>query len=334
MEFGNTTALYFIAAAALAAIVLAFEIAWSDSTVHRLVSSHVFKKTVAGYSRPRKAAKRTLLVAAVVLVVLAWAMPRIGKGMRVVKREGSDVVIALDVSASMYAEDIKPNRLEVAKREMSDLVSQLVDHRIALVGFAGDAFVHCPLTLDHGALLMFLDYLRPGLVSEQGTDISRAIDESLKALETSDKGKSIVLVTDGEDHGPEVEEAIGRAKDRGVKIFALGVGTEAGEPIPLKDDEGRVLDYKRDDKGDVVVSRMDMGLLRRLGRETGGETFVLSLGGKEISQIARGITSLEKGVFEERSFESYMEFFQVPLGLGLLLLVLECFVGERVHKDE
>ncbi len=334
MEFGNPTAFYFMALAAVAAIILIYEIAWSDRTVHRLVAHEVFKKTVAGYSRKRKIAKRALLVAVMALVILAWAMPRLGRGLRVVKREGSDVVIALDVSASMYAEDIEPNRIEAAKRGMSSLVSQLVDHRIALVGFAGDAFVHCPLTLDHGALLMFLDFLRPGLVSEQGTDISRAIEESLRALNTSDKGRSIVLVTDGEDHGPSLDEAIEDARARGVKIFVVGVGTENGEPIPLKDAEGNVLDYKRDEKGDVVVSRMDMGTLRRLGRETGGDAFVLTLGGKEISQIARAITSLEKGVLEERSFESYMEFFQLPLGLGLLLLVIECFVGDRVREDD
>ncbi|MGD9142110.1 MAG: VWA domain-containing protein [bacterium] len=334
MEFGNPTAFYFMAIAAVAAIILIYEIAWSDSTVRRLVSHEVFKKTVAGYSRRRKIAKRAMLVAVMALIVLAWAMPRMGRGMRIVKREGSDVVIALDISASMLAEDVEPNRIEVAKRGMSSLVAQLAEHRIALVGFAGDAFVHCPLTLDHGALIMFLDFLRPGLVSEQGTDISRAIEESLKALETSDKGRSIVLVTDGEDHGRGLDEAIKKARERGVRIFVVGVGTEEGEPIPLKDAEGNVLDYKRDDKGDVVVSRLDLGTLRRLGRETGGDTFVLSLAGREISQIARAITSLEKGVLEERAFESYLEFFQVPLGLGLLLLVLECVIGDRVREDD
>ena len=334
MEFGNPTAFYFIAAAAVAAAILIYEIVWSDRTVRRLVSHEVFKKTVEGYSKRRKTAKRTLLVAVVVLIVLAWATPRMGRGMRVVKREGSDVVIALDISSSMHAEDVEPNRMEVAKRGMSSLIAQLFDHRIALVGFAGDAFVHCPLTLDHAALVMFLDFLRPGLVTDQGTDITRAIDESLKALETSDKGKSILLVTDGEDHGSGLDEAIDRARELGVRIFVVGVGTESGEPIPLKDPQGNVLDYKRDDKGDVVVSRMDLGLLRRLGRETGGDTYVLSLAGKEISQIARAITSLEKDVLEERSFESYMEVFQLPLGLALLLLVIECFVGDRVRDNE
>ena len=334
MEFGNPTAFYFLAAAAAAAIVLISEIAWSDRTVHRLISHEVFKRTVYGYSRNRKVTKRVLLVSVVVLVVLAWAMPRMGRGMRVLKREGSDIVIALDISSSMYAEDVEPNRLEVAKRGMSSLVSHLVDHRIALVGFAGDAFVHCPLTLDHGALIMFLDFLRPGLVSEQGTDISRAIEESLRGLETSEKGKSILLITDGEDHGRGLDEAIESARERGVRIFVVGVGTESGEPIPLKDNEGNVLDYKRDERGDVVVSRMDLGLLKRMGRETGGDTYVLSLAGNEISQIARAIMSLEKNILEERSFESYLEFFQLPLALGLLLLVVECFVGERVPEDD
>ncbi len=334
MEFGNPRAFYFMAAAAAAALILVHEILWSDRTIRRLVSREVFEKTVAGYSRRRKIVKRLLLVAVTVLIVAAWAMPRMGRGMRIVKREGSDVVIALDISASMYAEDVKPNRMEVAKRAMSSLVAQLADHRIALVAFAGDAFVHCPLTLDHGALIMFLDFLRPGLASDEGTDLGRAIEVSLEALETSEKGKSIVLVTDGEDHGQGLDRALERARDLGVRIYAVGVGTEAGEPIPLKDAEGNVLDYKRDDGGDVVVSRMDRAALRRIGRETGGGAYVLSLGGREVSQVARAIASLEKGVLEERKFESYLELFQVPLGLGLLLLVVECFVGERVREDD
>jgi Ca-activated chloride channel family protein len=333
LEFGNPTAFYFMAAAALAAVILIYEVVWSDRAVHRLVSSEVFDKTVAGYSRKRKATKRALLVGVAGLIVLAWSMPRVGRGMRIVKREGSDLVIALDISASMYAEDVKPNRMEVAKREMAALVAQLVDHRIGLVGFAGDAFVHCPLTLDHAALVMFLDFLRPGLVSEQGTDISRAIEASLQALETSNKSRSIVLVTDGEDHSRGLDDVIDRCRERDVRIFVVGVGTEAGEPIPLKDAGGDVLDYKRDEKGDVVVSRMNLGLLRRLGRETGGDTYVLGPGGREIGQVARAITSLEKDVLEERSFESYAEFFQVPLAIALVLLVLESFMAGRVRHD-
>jgi Ca-activated chloride channel family protein len=330
LEIGNHVAFYFLAAAALCAVLFALELVSAARALGRLVAPGILAKVVKGYSRRRKIVKRALIVAALVLVVLALAMPRVGKGMKVVKREGADVVIAFDLSSSMLTEDVKPSRLEAARRAAETLVSRLAGNRIALVGFADDSFIYCPLTLDESALSMFLVYLSPGAVVDQGTNLRGALEESIKALKTSSgKGKAVVMITDGEDHSGQVEAAIDLAAKSGVRVYTLGVGTEQGEPIPVLDAKGGVSGYKRDRNDNVVVSRLNPQVLRQIARATGGETFVLGHGEREIAQIAGAIQGIEKGVLEQRSFEHYVELFQIPLGLALLVLLGEGFISER-----
>jgi Ca-activated chloride channel family protein len=334
VEFGNHIALYLIWLAAVGALLFGLELASARKSLARFVSAGVLPKVIKGYSRRRKILKRTLVIAALVMLILAWAMPRVGKGMRVVKREGADVVIALDLSASMLTPDVRPSRIEVAKRAVETLSSRLSGDRLALVGFADDAFIYCPLTLDESALAMFVDYLSPDVVADQGTNLGRAIDESLEALRISGgKGKAIVIITDGEDHGQQVEEALKLAQSEGVRIYSLGVGTEAGEPIPVLDPRGNVTGYKRDRDDKVVVSKLDIGLLREMARATGGESLILGPSQREITKLAGYIHDIEQGVLEQRTFEQYVELFQVPLAVSLLLLLGEGLVGERRRDD-
>jgi Ca-activated chloride channel family protein len=330
MEIGNPLALYFIAAAALCAVLFVYEVISTRRNITRFAAAEMLAKVVEGYSHRRRIAKRILLAAAVVMLIVAWAMPRVGRGTRIVKREGADIVIALDVSASMLAEDVQPNRMEAAKAAVRTLISRLRHDRFALVGFAGASFINCPLTLDGGALDMFVDFLTPGSVTDQGTDLGSAVNTSLDALRSSSgRGKAIVLFTDGEDHGDDLEGAVKRAREEGVRIYTLGIGTASGEPIPIKDGSGNVTAYKRDTADNVVVSRLDRETLKSIARATGGETYVLGLGDREISSLAGSIETIEKGLLEQRSFEDYAELFQIPLVLCLVLLVAEGFLGDR-----
>jgi Ca-activated chloride channel family protein len=333
VEIGNHTALYLIWLAAAGALLFGLELLSARKSLARLVSAGVLEKVVKGYSPRRKVLKRALIVLALVMLMLAWAMPRVGQGVRVVKREGADVAIALDLSASMLTPDVKPSRIEVAKRAVETLSSRLSGNRLALVGFADDAFIYCPLTLDESALAMFADYLSPAVVGDQGTNLGRAIDEAVKALRISTgKGKAVVVITDGEDHGEDVEAAVKLAQAEGIRIYALGVGTEAGEPIPVLDARGNVAGYKRDRSDNVVVSKLDLGTLRELARATGGECLALGPGEREIARVVGAIQGIEKGVVEQRSFERYVELFQIPLAVSLLLLLGEGLVGERKRK--
>jgi Ca-activated chloride channel family protein len=331
LELGNPIALYALAVVGLCAVLFAFEIASSRKAIERLATSGVVGKILKGYSRRRKVVKRLLVVLALACLVLAWAMPRVGRGTRVVKREGADIVIALDVSTSMLAEDISPSRTEVAKQAVINMILRLPDDRFALVGFAGSAFINCPLTLDKNALAMFVDFLNPGVVSAQGTDLGAAIEESLKALRTSSgRGKAVVLITDGEDHGSGLDEAIKKAEAQGVHVYAMGIGTPGGEPIPLRDARGNVISYKRDRSDDVIVTKLNEPVLERIASETGGEAYRLGSGDREITRLVKAIQNLDKGVFEERTFEDYIQLFPLPLGLCLLLLVAEAIVVDRV----
>ena len=335
MEIGNPIATYFLALAALAALLFIYEMAWARRTMASFASESMMDKVLKGFSRRRRIARRVLIAAALVLLVLAWAMPRVGRGMRVIKREGVDVVVALDVSVSMLTEDVSPNRMEVAKRAVNGLVARLEEDRFALVGFAGVGFVHCPLTTDAGALAMFVDFLNPGVIPEQGTSMGAAITEGLKALAgSSGRGKAIIIVTDGEDHGRDFEGVLREAEAQNVRIFTLGVGTPGGEPIPIRDRAGNVTAYKRDESDTVVVSRLNTDVLQEIARATGGESYVLGLGDRAISKIARAVEGMEKGLLEERTFESYLELFQIPLALCFALLVAEAIVGERKSGDK
>lgn len=332
MEIGNPLALYFMIAAAVCGLLLVYEAVSTRRRMNQFAGSEVLSKVLTGYSHRRRILKRILLGSAVALLIVAWAMPRVGRGVRTVKREGADIVIALDVSASMLAEDVQPNRTEAAKAAVRTLITRLRHDRFALVGFAGASFINCPLTLDGGALDMFVDFLNPGTVADQGTNLGSAIATSIDALKSSSgRGKGIVLITDGEDHSGDLENAIRLAQDENVRIFTLGVGTPSGEPIPIRDGSGNVTAYKRDNSDNVVVSKLDTDLLRRIARSTGGESFVLGLGDREISKLARSIESIEKGLLEQRSFEDYAELFQIPLVLCLVLLVAEGLVGDRKH---
>ncbi len=328
-EFGNPKGWYFGILVIAVAFVFLYSGVANSRLLRKLGDAPLVRNLMINYSRSRQILKRIGLTLSLFLLVLGLCMPRIGQGVRMLKREGCDICIALDLSMSMLAEDVKPNRMEVAKQAIGRLVSLLPDDRFALVGFAGDAFIHCPLTPDHEAMLMFLDFLEPGVMPEQGTDIGRAIVVSLDALSKSmGKGKVIVLFTDGEDHGGGIDEALKIASSQGVRIFAVGLGSEAGEPIPIKDRDGRIVAYKHDAQGKVVISKLDRGLLAKIAESTGGEAFLMKGASGAVDRIAKSVNQIEHTLLEQRTFARYIELFQIPLGISLAILLLEVMIPD------
>ncbi len=329
IEFGNPEGWYLAIGLAVAVVAIIYGSLLCRRAMRRFADSSLLARLLENHSRRRRLLKRILIVSAFMLLVLAITMPRMGRGTRIVKREGADIVVALDVSLSMLAEDVEPSRMEVAKQAVRTLISMLPDDRFALVGFAGDSFIHCPLTLDKGAIAMFLDYLEPGSVPVQGTDIGRAIETATQALKASKgRGKAIVLITDGEDHGDDLDKALEAAKSQDIKIFAVGIGTQSGEPIPIRDSQGNVIMYKKDEKDKVVVSKLNASLLKRIATEAGGESFVITASNKGVGKLARALAHVEKGLIEEQSYENYQELFQVPLVFALALLIIEAMIAD------
>jgi Ca-activated chloride channel homolog len=302
--------------------------------LRRFAETGMLKRMVAGTSTARQILKMGLLLLAVLFLVLSLARPQWGTKMELMKRRGLDVVVAMDVSLSMYAEDIKPDRLARSKQEIQRFVEQLGGDRVALVAFAGDAFLQCPLTSDYSAFRIFLDVLDPNLIETPGTDIGRAIETSVKAFDARDrKYRVMLLLTDGEDHSGGAERAAEEAAKEGVIIYTVGIGLPSGVPIPVKDENGQMT-YKKDADGNFVTSRMDPELLQRIAQKTGGKFYHAEPGHFELLDVLKEINGMEKRDLDADRFTRFEDRYQIPLALGIILLTLEMLISDRRRRKQ
>ena len=240
-------------------------------------------------SRRARAAKSVLILLAVAFLILALARPQFGTRLETVRSEGQDVMVALDVSRSMLAEDVAPNRLERARLEIMRILQRLDGDRIGLVAFAGNAFVQSPLTVDYGAAALFLNAMDTGLIPIQGTNLGEALSVALDAFEEGTRDhRVLIVVTDGEDHEGEIEGALERALDEGVQIHTVGIGSLEGVPIPEFTASGERSGFIRDDDGAVVTTRLDESTLERVAQATGGRYFPALGPGAEPGSPGRG----------------------------------------------
>lgn len=276
--------------------------------------------------------KALFLFLGLTLVAVAAAGPRWGQKFQEVHRRGVDVMIAMDVSASMWAEDVKPNRLTQAKRELSVLINSLEGDRVGLVAFAGTAFLQCPLTLDYGAARSLLELLNPDLIPRPGTNLGAAITASLDAFpKASGHNRALVLLTDGEDHSGQLDSALDRAVAEGLRLFTIGFGNTNGEIIPIRDENGQVTGYKKDKNGQTVLSKMDEATLKKLAAKTGGAYFPASQGEVEVTKIIEEIGRMDKKDLDSKIYGQGENHYRWPLALGLLLLLLEFLWPEVQH---
>ncbi|MEW6365497.1 MAG: VWA domain-containing protein [Acidobacteriota bacterium] len=265
--------------------------------------------------------KRLLLTLGLAFMFLALARPQWGEKMEEVRRKGLDIMIVLDVSASMDAPDPKPSRLEAARGEIGAFLDLLEADRVGLVCFAGEPALICPLTLDYSAVKIFLDSVDTSTISRPGTAIGRAIELALESFSQREKKyKVVVLLTDGEDHEGRAAAAARKARDEGVVIFTIGIGTPGGELIPVRDAEGQFREWKKDDKGQVVQSRLDAATLQDVAATTGGKFFAITTGGDELKRIAEEIAAMDKKEVHARLQTVYEERYQWFLLPGVVFL--------------
>lgn len=288
----------------------------------------------------RMVIRYALFLLALTFIILAAARPMWGTRVNEVARRGVDVIIAMDTSLSMDAEDIKPSRLRKAKLEMTGLVDRLRGDRVGLVAFAGSAFVQCPLTLDHSAAKMFLDIMDTGLIPRPGTALSLAISTSMEAFRSRErKYKVLVLLTDGEDHEGDPVAVARAAAEEGVVIHTVGIGSPSGEPIPMRDERGKITGYKKDRQGEVVTSRLDEETLRAIAHATGGLYVRATQGEVELDTLVAEISGMEKRELQSKLHAGLEERFQYPLALALLLLITWLAIPDlgrrrRSHKEK
>jgi Ca-activated chloride channel family protein len=275
-----------------------------------------------------------LLSFALGALCVAMARPQWGTRLEPVTRRGSDLVVVLDTSLSMSAEDLAPNRLAQAKHAIGSLLERVAGDRVALVTFAGRAHLNCPLTVDHGAIRLFLDSVDVDTVPVAGTALGDALKAGLDALRTGsngaeDRGRAVVLWSDGEDHAGEVDEALDALKGAGVVVHTVGSGTSRGAPIPLRDEAGLLTGYKKDGEGKVVTTRLSEEVLERIALESGGRYYRATTSEVEVDEIGQSLSSLSRGELGSELRTRYEERFQVPLLLGWIALVAESLLGDR-----
>jgi len=273
--------------------------------------------------------KFALILLALTCLVFAAANPQVGTKMQEVKQTGIDVFILLDISNSMMAEDIKPNRLEKAKYQISNLINKLRGDRIGLIIFAGQAFIQIPLTTDYSAANLFLSAVDVNSVPTQGTAIASAINLATASFDTLSTQKVIIAITDGEDHEGDVEKAVENAVSREIKIYAIGLGSQAGVPIPIYNNRNQLIGFKKDRGGNTVLTKLDEEILKRLAIEGNGKYFRGTNYEDHLDKIYSELSELEQTEFGVKKVTDYEDRFYYFLIPALILLVLEFFISEK-----
>jgi len=299
----------------------ALELFGDDDLVRRLTES---------VSVPARRWKGILTLCALGLAVLALARPQFGSRVETVRSVGQDIVVAVDLSRSMLAEDVSPSRLERARLSILRLMDALDGDRIGLVAFAGDAFVQSPLTTDYAAAGMFLNAMDPDMMPVQGTDLGAALRVSLDALEEGARDtRVVVIVTDGEDHEDDFADELERAASMGVRVHVVGIGSTEGVPIPLYDAQGRREGFLRDEDGAVVTTRLAEETLRRVAESTGARYVTAGVGGAGFDDLVDELAGARGEALEERQVTRFEEQFQIFVGMALALLLVEWLWPER-----
>jgi Ca-activated chloride channel homolog len=329
MRFGSPHLLWLLCLIPMLALFLFWASRRKAQLLRRFAQVEMLKRLTEGISRPMQALKLALLLLAFAFLALAISRPQFGTKMELMRRKGLDIAVAMDVSQSMFAEDIKPNRLVKSKAELSKFLDKLTGDRVALIAFAGEAYMQCPLTADYGAIRMFLDVLDPSLIETPGTHIEAAIEMGMKAFDPKErKYRVLVLLTDGEDHSGRALAMAEEAARQGIKIYTVGIGSPSGVPIPIRDERGNVT-YKKDNQGNVVTSRLDESLLQKISLATGGQYYAARPGQFELQKVVEAIHNMEKREMESQLFNQFEERYQIPLGITLGLLIAELLLSDR-----
>ncbi|MCF0215268.1 MAG: VWA domain-containing protein [Fibrobacteraceae bacterium] len=301
----------------------------------RFVSMSMLPKLATSLSPWRRLTKVLLLLLAIAFLFVALARPQWGHKMEHIERKGLDLVLLQDISLSMLAEDVKPNRLVRSRHEISSFLESLAGDRVGLVAFSGEAQVMVPLTLDYGTVQMMLRELNPGWLMP-GTNLENAIRKGMRLFKNSGGASQysvMILMSDGEELEAEAVNAAKEAAEMGIKIYTIGIGSREGVPIPVKSRNGDVA-YKKDAQGNIVTTRLEEGTLQEIASVTGALYFYASPGEFQLQKVLTEIASLEKKEQATDKMENYQDRYQIFLGLAALLFLAEALISERGHRHK
>lgn len=332
-RFSNATYLYllFLIPVLLGLYILLFQL--QKKATLRFVNSAFFELLIPLRSPFRSHIKVFIFLLALTSLIVAVARPQFGSKLEEVKREGIELIIALDVSRSMLAEDIKPNRLERAKQAITTLINKMQDDKIGMIIFAGDAYTQLPITTDYISAKIFLSNINTEIVSMQGTAIASAINLGTRSFtQDTEASKVIVVISDGENHEGDAIEAAQLAAEKGIKVYTIGMGTPSGAPVPLTQKGGIQSGFLKDRQGEVVISRMDPTMLSKIAAAGNGEFFGASTGNVGLNQLYNELNNLNKSEIETRVYSEYDDQFQYFILFALILLIFDIFILERKSK--
>jgi Ca-activated chloride channel family protein len=332
MELDESKYLYLLFIAPILVLLFLYNQYWKRKKQREFGDLDLIKKLSPEKSVFKPVFKLVVMLLALVGLILGLVNPKIGTKMETVKREGIDIVFALDVSKSMLAEDLAPSRLEKSKQIVSQLINQLGNDRIGIVAYAGSAFPVLPITTDYGVAKMFLQSINTDIVSSQGTSFDEAIQLAATYFDQKSKtSKLLIMISDGEDHSEGAESAAEEANKLGMKIITIGVGTEKGSTIPLRVN-GVVESFKRDNNNEVVITKLNQEGLTSIAKATKGG-YVSGNNTKEVvDYVKNALNNIQKTEFESTQMADFQSQFQWFLGFGFALLFLDVFLLERKTK--
>ncbi|WP_201288823.1 vWA domain-containing protein [Polaribacter septentrionalilitoris] len=326
--------IYFTLLLIIPAMVVVFLLVlwWKKRTQKKFSDSILLQRLAPNSSIFKSTLKLIILLVGIAFLIISLVNPKMGTKLKTVKREGVDVVFALDVSKSMLAEDIAPNRLEKAKQIISKIIDKLGSDRVGIIIYAGNSYPLLPITTDHAAANMFLQNANPDMVSSQGTAINEAL-ELAKTYYNNDEqtNRFLVIISDGEDHQEETKQVANNIANEGVKIYTVGVGTENGGPIPMRLN-GSMIGYKKDRKGETVITKRKPDVLQGIADAADGKYIDGNVTENPVKEISEIIANAEKNEFETKQFSDYKDQFQWFLALGLLFLIVDIFLFEKKTK--
>jgi Ca-activated chloride channel family protein len=314
--------------------VYLFVIYLQKKTLRRFADQEFMKVLIPLKSVGRPWIKMILLLLAVSALVFGLANLQSGARMEEVKREGIDIFIAIDVSNSMMAEDIAPNRLERSKQAISRLLDKLEGDRIGIIVFAGKAYIQLPITTDYAAARLFLSTINTEIVPSQGTAIGEAIEIAMKSFDQNDRNKAVVIISDGEDHEENASDMADEAAKAGINVFTIGMGLAEGAPIPMYNEYGKKTGFRKDKQGNTVVTRLNESMLQKIAQAGNGSYVRANNTRSGLETIFTEINKLEKSEIDSKIFTDYENRFQWFIAMAILLLLAELLITARKRNWE
>ena len=303
---------------------------WKKRAYKLFGEKQLVSKLTSSYSKRKALTKHILTILIFTFLIIGLSNPKIGTKMEEVKREGVDLIIAIDLSNSMLAEAIKPNRLERSKQAISRLIDKLTGDRIGLVVFAGDAYIQLPITTDYAAAKLFLSTVNTNIMPNQGTEIGKAIDLGIKSFDMkNDQSKAIIIITDGENHDENAIEKTKEAQKLGIFVHTLGMGLSKGGPIPIYNKSGIQIGNRKDNDGNTIVSKLNEELLQKIAIEGKGSYVRANNSKVGLSTLFSEINKMEKKEIGTMVFTEFKDRFQIFLALTLFLLFIDLILSKK-----